>query len=242
MSIFPPIPNELERIEAMMADPEVHELRSRLMSLIVKYKYSYNWTWYGRPIIQLPQDVMATQMLLFALSPDVVVETGIAHGGSLILHASILELLGKGRVIGVDIDIRAHNRAAIEAHPLAKRIQMIQGSSIAPEIVEQVRASVGDAATVLVILDSNHTHDHVLAELDAYSPLVTPGSYLAVFDTIIEDLPRTDFPDRPWGPGNSPKSAVHAFLKRDDRFVIDREFESRLLLTVAPDGFLRRVK
>ncbi len=239
---LPPIPNDGERLQAMMADPEIRELRSRLMSLIVKYKYSYNWTWFGRPIIQLPQDVMAMQMLLFALQPDIIVETGVAHGGSLVLYASLLELMGHGRVVGVDIEIRPHNRAAIEAHPLAKRIQLIEGSSIEPAIVSRVRDEVAGARTVLVVLDSNHTHEHVAAELAAYSSLVTLGSYLVIFDTVIDDLPRSDFPDRSWGPGNSPKSAVHQFLTGNDRFVIDQELESRLLLTVAPDGFLKRVK
>lgn len=176
--------------------------------------YTYNFSWMGRPIIQYPQDIVAMQELIWLTQPDLIIETGIAHGGSLIFSASMLELNaacgGKkdARVLGVDIDIREHNRAAIEAHPLARRIDMIQGSSIAPEIVAQVKEAAKGQESILVILDSNHTHDHVLAELEAYAPLVTPGNYCVVFDTLIEDMPAEFFPDRPWGPGDNPKTAV----------------------------------
>ncbi|MEA3642372.1 MAG: cephalosporin hydroxylase family protein [Lamprobacter sp.] len=218
---------------------------------------SYNFFWQGRPIIQYPQDMMAMQELIWRIKPDLIIETGIAHGGSLIFSASMLALLeycdaveqGKTldptrpqrQVIGLDIDIRAHNRAAIEAHPMASRIQMIQGSSIAPEIIEQVRAAAQGHERILVCLDSNHTHDHVLAELEAYAPLVTPGSYCVVFDTIIEDLPADLFPDRPWGPGDNPKTAVHEYLKTHPEFEIDKQIDHKLLISVAPDGYLRRV-
>ena len=172
-----------------------------------------------------------------------IVETGIAHGGSLIFYASMLELLGcEGRVLGIDIDIRAHNRIEIEKHPMFKRITMIEGSSTDRAVAQQVHDLVGDAKTVLVALDSNHTHDHVLKELKLYSPLVTKGSYLVIFDTVIEDMPDDFFPDRPWGKGNNPKTAVHEFLKTNDRFAIDKDIENKLLITVAPDGYLRCIK
>ena len=220
-------------------------------------KYSYNFSWQGRPIIQYPQDMVAMQELVWSIKPDLIIETGIAHGGSLILSASMLALLdmcdaidsgvmldpkaSRRKVLGIDIDIRAHNRAAIEAHPMASRIQMIEGSSIAPDIVERVMAVASNCKRVLVCLDSNHTHDHVLAELQAYAPLVSVGSYCVVFDTIVEDLPKAMFPDRPWGPGNNPKTAVWEYLKGHPEFEIDRSIQHKLLITVAPDGFLRRV-
>jgi len=219
--------------------------------------YSYNFSWMGRPIIQYPQDMAAMQELIWQVRPDLVIETGIAHGGSLIFSASMLALLDmceaiesggsldpqrSGRkVLGVDIDIRAHNRAAIEDHPMASRIQMIQGSSIAPEVIAQVREIAAGYPRILVCLDSNHTHEHVLAELEAYAPLVSQGSYCVVFDTVIEDMPGDMFPDRPWGPGDNPKTAVWAYLKGHPEFEIDKSIQHKLLITVAPDGYLRRV-
>jgi cephalosporin hydroxylase len=188
------------------------------------------------------------QELIWSIQPDLIIETGIAHGGSLIFSASMLELNAacggpqNAEVLGVDIDIRAHNREAIEAHPMAKRISMIQGSSIAPEVIDQVKTKASGKQRVLVCLDSNHTHDHVLAELQAYAPLTSLGSYCIVFDTIIEDMPADMFPDRPWGPGNNPKTAVWEFLKTHPEFEIDKNIEHKLLITVAPDGYLRRVK
>lgn len=238
--MLPQFPNDPNLLKAMASDPEIRQLHARLFSLMGKYKYAYNWTWYGRPIIQLPQDVMAMQMLILEQKPDLIIETGIAHGGSLVLSASLLELLGEGEVLGIDIDIRAHNRQAIEEHPLARRISMIQGSSIDPEIADRVRARARTAKRVMVCLDSNHTADHVAQELELYAPLVTRGQHLVVFDTIVEDLPASDFPDRPWGPGNSPKTAVRAFLEKNPSFEIDHELEARLLFTVAPDGYLKR--
>lgn len=221
-------------------------------------QYSYNFEWLGRPIIQYPQDVMAMQEIIWEVKPDLIIETGIAHGGSLIFSASMLALLdicdaieqkttvdprySKRRIIGIDIDIRAHNRAAVEAHPMASRIQMIQGSSIAPDTVEQVRKYATNYNTVLVCLDSNHTHEHVLQELKAYAPLVTKGSYCVVFDTIVEDLPKAVFPDRPWEPGNNPKTAVREFLKSHSEFEINDSIDNTLLISVAPQGYLRKIK
>lgn len=220
-------------------------------------KYSYHFSWLGRPVIQYPQDIVAFQEIVWRVRPDVIIETGIAHGGSLVLSASLLALLDlcdaaergelldaaqpKRKVIGVDIDIRPHNRAAIEAHPLAPRIHMIQGSSVDPAIVEEVRRAAHHAGTVLVSLDSNHTHDHVLQELQAYAPMVTKDSYCIVYDTVIEHLPDAMFADRPWSRGDNPMTAVHEYLKGDPRFAIDRTIEHKLLITVAPDGFLKRI-
>jgi cephalosporin hydroxylase len=217
----------------------------------------YNFSWLGRPIIQLPQDIVALQELIWAVQPDLIIETGIARGGSLVLSASMLALLdmcdaieagakidpikSTRCVVGIDIDIRAHNRAAIEAHPMASRIRMVQGSSIDPTIVAQVRAMATGYKRVLVCLDSNHTHEHVLAELDAYAPLVTPGSYCVVFDTVVEDVPKSMFPDRPWGPGNNPKTAAWQWLKSHPEFEIDLSIPDKLQLTVAPDGYLKRI-
>lgn len=221
-------------------------------------KYSYNFQWLGRPIIQYPQDMVAMQELIWAIKPDLIIETGIAHGGSLIFSASMLAMLdiedaivnrlsidpnaSKRKVIGIDIDIREHNRRAIEAHPMSSRIQMIQGSSIAPKVVAQVSAETQRYNTVLVCLDSNHTHDHVLAELEAYAPMTSIGSYCVVFDTVVEDMPKSLFPDRPWGPGDNPKTAVWDYVKRNPGFEIDRSIDHKLLISVAPDGYLKRVK
>jgi cephalosporin hydroxylase len=227
----------------MAADSELAALAHELFLKSAEYKYSYNFSWLGRPIIQYPQDIIATQEIIWQVKPVAIIETGIAHGGSLIFYASMLELLGgDGHVLGIDIDIRAHNRAEIERHPLFKRITMLQGSSIDDQIVRQVYAFARDKQRVLVVLDSNHTHDHVRKELDFYAPLVTKGSYLIVFDTVVEDMPDRFFPDRPWGRGNNPKTAVQAFLAANDRFEVDREIERKLLLTVAPGGYLKCVK
>lgn len=223
----------------------------------MRRRYVYNFDWLGRPIIQTPIDMVAMQELIWEIKPDLIIETGIAHGGSLIMSASMLALLdmcdaiesgaslnpreSKRKVLGIDIDIRAHNRAAIETHPMSSRIQMIQGSSIAPEIVEQVRQMAKGYERILVCLDSNHTHAHVLAELQAYAPLTSFGSYCVVFDTIVEDMPADMFPDRPWGPGDNPKTAVWEYLKTHPEFEIDKSIQHKLLITVAPDGYLKRV-
>lgn len=204
-------------------------------------RYSYNFSWLGRPIIQYPQDMIAIQEIIWEVKPELIIETGIAHGGSLIYYASLLELIGYGEVLGIDIEIRPHNRAAIEAHSMYKRISMLEGSSIAQEIVEQVRKAAESKRT-LVVLDSNHTHEHVLVELEVYAPLVPVGSYCVVMDTVVEDMPEDFFPDRPWGKGNNPKTAVWEFLKTHPEFEIDKSIEHKLLITVAPDGYLKRVR
>jgi cephalosporin hydroxylase len=221
-------------------------------------KYSYNFDWLGRPIIQLPQDMVAVQEIIWQTRPDLIIETGVAHGGSLIQSASLLSLLDMtdairdGRsinpaaserlVVGIDIDIRSHNRKAIEAHPMASRIRLLQGSSISSDIVGQVGEIAAKYNRVMVCLDSNHTHEHVLAELEAYAPLTTAGCYCVVFDTIVEDLPKDLYLDRPWGPGDNPKTAVWQYLKTHSEFEIDKSIQHKLLLTVAPDGYLKRVR
>lgn len=246
-----------QEIEAISKDKGLINATNDWVSRANAQKYSYHFDFLGRPIIQYPQDMVAMQELIWQIRPDLIIETGIAHGGSLIMSASMLALLdlcegiesgaalnprlSQRKVLGVDIDIRAHNRAAIEAHPMASRIQMIQGSSIAPEIVNQVRQVAKSYTRIIVCLDSNHTHDHVLAELDAYAPLTSVGSYCVVFDTIIEDMPADMFPDRPWGPGNNPKTAVWDYLKSHSQFEIDKSIQHKLLITVAPDGYLKRI-
>lgn len=206
-------------------------------------KYSYNFTWMGIPIIQFPQDMVAMQEIIWQVKPDLIIETGVAHGGSLVFSASMLELIGgNGHVLGIDIDIREHNRIEIEKHPMSKRITMIQGSSIDAGTVAQVKEFATGYKNILVFLDSNHTHDHVKNELECYSPFVTQGSYLVVFDTVIEDMPGNFYPDRPWGKGNNPKTAVHEFIRENKDFVIDESIPQKILITVAPDGYLKRVK
>ena len=237
--------NEFEKektvaIENMAKDKNLWSLANDLFLESCKHKYSYNFTWLGRPIIQYPQDMVAMQEIIWEVKPDLIIETGIAHGGSLIFYASILELVGDGgQVLGIDIDIREHNRVEIEKHPMFKRITMIEGSSLDKDIAKQVRDFAKDKKQILVVLDSMHTHDHVLKELKFYSPLVTKGSYLVIFDTIIEDMPEDFFPDRPWGKGNNPKTAVWEFLKNNKCFEIDKMIENKLLITVAPGGYLK---
>jgi len=239
-------------------DSQIRHATSNWFNKSLTVNYSYHFEWLGRPIIQYPQDLAAMQEIIWEVKPDLIIETGIAHGGSLIMSASMLALLdltdaieagttidpskSHRKVLGIDIDIREHNREAILAHPMASRIQMIQGSSISPDIINQVKAIAKDYITILVSLDSNHTHDHALAELIAYAPLVSVGSYCVVFDTVIEDIPSEMSNDRSWGPGNNPKTAVWEYLKTHDEFEIDKSVQNKLLITVAPDGYLKRIK
>jgi cephalosporin hydroxylase len=234
-----------------------------------RYSYAQNFTWLGRPVIQVPQDLYAIQELIWTRRPDLIIETGIAHGGSLVMSASMLALLdycdaaeagvtldpraSRRKVVGLDIDIRAHNRAAIDAHPMRHKIHTIQGSSIAPDVADQVAAHADGYEQVMVFLDSNHTHDHVLEELELYAPYVSKGSYCVVWDTGVENLPDEMCADRPWGKGNNPKTAVWEYMKRLQtpgrkardgealRFEYDRTIEHKLSITAAPDGFLKRV-
>ncbi|MGJ7606396.1 cephalosporin hydroxylase family protein [Variovorax sp. LT1R20] len=237
-----------QRVAANETNLTLKKDAQNLMNSSIRAGYSYNFSWMGRPVIQYPQDLVAMQEIIWRVQPDLIIETGIAHGGSLIFSAAMLELNAAcggpadAKVLGLDIDIRAHNRQAIEAHPMSRRISMIEGSSTAPEVVEQVRQFASGRKSVLVCLDSNHTHAHVLAELEAYAPLATVGSYCVVFDTIVEDLPKEMYPDRPWGPGDNPKTAVHEYLKTHPEFEIDRAVDHKLMISVAPDGYLKRVR
>lgn len=257
------------KISTYKRDKAWQDISNQWVRRALEQRYVYNFSWMGRPIIQLPQDMQIFQEIVWEVQPDLIIETGIAHGGSLVFSASLLALLEYNdaatsggvvdpqqpvrRVLGVDIDIREHNRAAIKAHPMNSRIDMIQGSSVSEDVIQQVRAAAAKAKRVLVCLDSNHTHEHVLQELKLYAPLVSKNSYCIVFDTIVEDMPAELYPDRPWSPGDNPKTAVHAYLKYLDsqkllgldgsplQFKIDYEVEDKLLLTVAPDGFLKRL-
>ena len=245
-----------ERIESYKSDKFFQQLSGSWLAESMARKYVYNFEWLGRPIIQYPQDMVAVQELVWRCRPDLIIETGIAHGGSLILSASLLALLEmfeamekgteldlhnpKKKIIGIDIDIREHNRRAIEAHPLAGRIQMFEGSSIDSKMINQVHDAAGGFKNIMVFLDSMHTHDHVLAELNGYAPLVGSGSYCVVFDTYIENMIPGFFPNRPWDVGNNPMTAVKQWLADNEDFEVDTEMEVKLQVTVAPNGFLRR--
>ncbi|REJ82288.1 MAG: cephalosporin hydroxylase [Bacteroidetes bacterium] len=235
---------EVERSERIKEQESNHELlrtASSFMNASIEAKYSYNFTWMGRPVIQYPQDMIAMQEIIWRTKPDLIIETGIAHGGSLIYYASLLELCGNGEVLGIDIDIREHNRKEIEKHPMFRRIKLIEGSSVSEETLGKVREHTLGKQSIMVVLDSNHTHEHVLKELELYSGFVSKENYLVVFDTIVEDLPADTYNDRPWARGNNPKTAVHEYLKSADDFIIDYEIQNKLLITVAPDGYLKRV-
>lgn len=239
-------------------DRQLAEQAKSFFNNLCEYKYSYFFSFMDRPIIQFPQDMVAMQELIWRVKPDLIIETGIAHGGSLIMNAAMLTMLdvcdaieaggvmdpaaSTRKVLGVDIDIRPHNRRAIEEHPMASRIATIEGSSVDQAIIQQVSEFAGAYDRILVCLDSNHTHDHVLAELEAYAPLTSVGSYCVVFDTVVEDMPASMFPDRPWGPANNPKTAVWDYLKRHQEFEMDKSICEKLVITVAPDGYLKRVR
>ena len=237
-----------ERVASHAKNDRLQESVKNFSNETLRVGYSYNFNWLGRPIIQYPQDMIALQEIIWEVKPDMIIETGIAHGGSLIFSASMLTLLEacgeieNGKVLGIDIDIREHNKKAIETHPMSKKITMFQGSSIDEEMIQKVHEFAKSGKRILVCLDSNHTHDHVLSELKAYASLVSIGSYCCVFDTLIEDMPEGSFPNRPWNKGNNPKTAVWEFLKQNDNFVIDKDIENKLLITVAPDGYLKRIK
>jgi cephalosporin hydroxylase len=237
-----------ERIDANGRNNALLKNAEALMLESLTAQYSYNFSWLGRPIIQYPQDIVAMQELIWAVQPDLIIETGIAHGGSLIFSASMLELNAAcggppdAKVVGVDIDIRSQNRSAIEAHPMFKRIEMIEGSSISSEIIADVHTRAASRRKVLICLDSNHTHEHVLAELNAYAELTSIGSYCVVFDTVVEDVPAHIVTHRPWAPGNNPKTAVREFLRSHSEFEIDKRMNNKLVITVAPDGYLKRLR
>jgi cephalosporin hydroxylase len=245
-----------QEIKEMSEDVELISLSHEWICRANNKKYSYHFEWMGRPIIQYPQDIVAVQELIWKIKPDLIIETGIAHGGSIIFSASMLAQLdmcdaidaevkfdpkkSSRLVIGLDIDIRSHNRKEIENHPMSSRIKMIQGSSVDPTIVEKVKSIAANYEKILVFLDSNHTHEHVLEELKAYAPLVSVGSYCIVFDTIIDDFPRDCISNRPWGAENNPKTALKEYLKSHPEFTIDDRIDSKLLISVAPKGYLLR--
>lgn len=246
-----------ERLQAYGTDAPFAALSRDWLEASMQRQYVYNFDWLGRPIIQYPQDMWAMQELVWRTRPDLIIETGVAHGGSLVLSASLLAMLdmcdaieagttldprqSSRKVLGIDIDIRPHNRDAIEAHPMASRIALVQGSSIDPAVVAQVRDFAKGYQRIMVCLDSMHTHDHVLGELDAYATLVTPGCYCVVFDTFVEDMPPRFFANRPWDVGNNPKTATRQWLQNHAEFAVDTEMERRLQVTVAPHGFLQRL-
>lgn len=243
--------NEIERffgerakdIRAMGADEALRAKSIDWMIHADKYKYTYNFTWMGRPIIKFPNDMIAQQEIVWRTKPDLIIETGIAHGGSIVFSASLLELIGKGQVIGIDIDIRKHNRAEIERHPMAKRITMIEGGSTAPDVFERVKDLARDARSVMVILDSNHSHQHVLDELNLYADLVTVGNYVILPDTFIEFFPKGYYSaDRPWDVGNNPWTAMKQFMANRTDFTHDPEPVSKSMITESFDGYLRRIR
>lgn len=237
---------EAEKRRQAMAMAGDADLARRALEVVVdadRYGYSYQWSWLGLPIIQMPPDIVALQEVIWSTRPQLIVETGVARGGSVILMASLLQLLGEGEVVGVDIEIRPHNRHAVETHPLAHRVRLIEGSSVDSTVVDEVRSLADGVERVMVVLDSNHTHEHVLAELEAYAELVTVGQYLIVADTVVEDIPVQAHRPRPWGPGDNPKTALHAFLAAhpDLGYELDAYLDAKLLLTSSPGGYLRRV-
>ena len=247
----------LQRLDEFSEDARLKTIAHDWVFHSMQQKYLYNFDWLGRPIIQYPEDMVAIQELIWKVKPTLVIETGIAHGGSLVLSASMLAMLdyceaveagstldprkSRRKVVGIDIDIRSHNRLAIEAHPLAGLISMVEGSSVDRHVIDEVHQLAAGHETVMVFMDSNHTHEHVLGELNAYAQLVTKGSYCVVFDTFVEDMPPKYFPDRPWDKGDSPKTAVREYLKSHSEFEIDKSIDNKLLISVAPDGYLLRI-
>ncbi|MGH6792544.1 MAG: cephalosporin hydroxylase family protein [Methyloceanibacter sp.] len=228
--------------EAQSKDAGLREIARRFLIESDKYNYSYQWTWLGLPIIQMPEDIVATQEIIWATKPDVIIETGVAWGGSIILYASLLQLIGKGEVVGIDLNLMDHVRDQIMNYPFSDRITLYKGSSTDPDIVTKVTSHIGPDQSVMVLLDSNHTHQHVLDELRVYAPLVTKGQYLIVSDTIVEDIPVQSHRPRPWGPGNNPKTALMAYLRESSRFASDKYLDSKLLLTYSHGGYIICVK
>lgn len=216
---------------------ELNKLALEIVTKSDKYNYGYQWTWLGLPVIQLPQDIVAIQEIIWETKPDIIIETGIAWGGSVILYASLMQLAGKGSVIGIDLNLMDHVSAQIMSYPFSNRIHLYKGSSIDPALVAQVKRHVEPGRSVMVVLNSNHTHDHVLQELRTYAPLVTKGQFLVVSDTVVEDIPAQTHRQRPWGPGNNPGTALKAYLAETDRFEIHGNTDRKLLMTYCPGGY-----
>lgn len=240
--------DSIKRSKSYQGNKSLQEAWQNFHAQLVKSKYAYNFFWLGVPILQLPQDLHAMQEIIWQVKPDLIIETGIAWGGSVMFSASMLAILEtcgeikKGQVVGIEQNIWPENRKNIMSSPLSNKITMIEGSSVDPLIVKKIKQIAKNKRRVLVCLDSNHTHDHVLAELKAYAPIVTKGSYFIVGDTGVEDLPEGSTKDRPWGKGNNPKTAVWAFLKENKKFKIDKEVESKLIMSGSPDGYLKKIK
>ena len=235
------------RLSGYKSNENLIDASKHMLNMMNWNHYAYNFTWFGRPVIQLPQDTVTFQELIWDVCPDLIIETGVAHGGSIVFSASMLALLEAfdlvhaPKVIGIDISIRATNRAAIESHPASKWITLIEGSSVSPEVVSKVHHIAKKHKKVMLFLDSNHTHDHVLAELQAYAELVTPNSYCIILDTGIEDIdPSAIAPGKPWGKGNSPKSALEAFTLTNSHFEVDTHFQEKAWFMSAQGGILRR--
>lgn len=235
------------RIAAQGKDTNLVTSAEKFLEAGLRTKYIYNFSWLGRPIIQTPQDIVALQEVVFRTKPDVIIDIGIARGGSIVFFASMLELNAlyggneDATVLGIEIDLRYQNRDAIKDSPLSKRIELIDGSSLSPEVISQVAGYISNKKTVMVCLDSLHTHAHVLAELNVYSKFVTSGAYCIVFDTSIEGMDDSLFEDRPWKTGNSPGSAVKEFLSREDDFLIDESINDQLIITMNKNGYLKRI-
>ncbi len=235
------------RIAAQGKDKELASSAEKFLEAGLKTRYIYNFSWLGRPIIQAPQDIVALQEVIFKTKPDVIIDIGIARGGSIVFFASMLEMNAlyganeDAKVLGIEIDLRPHNRNAINDSPLSKRIELIDGSSLSPEVISQVASYIKNKKTVMVCLDSLHTHAHVLAELEIYSKFVTSGAYCIVFDTSIEGMDDSLFEDRPWKTGNSPGSAVKEFLSKENNFVIDESINNQLIVTMNKNGYLKKV-
>lgn len=228
---------------ALGQDTEVFQGSIDHMLQLDPYDYSYLWSWMGAPIIQMPADVMATQEVIWNTQPDIIIETGVARGGSVLFMASLLQLIGKGLVIGVDIDIRAHNRDTIEKHPMSKRVTLIEGPSTSDAVLSQIRAKIPNGAKVMVVLDSDHSRDHVLDECRTYGPLVTPGCYMVVADTMIGHVAEKDSPQnrsKSWFAGNEPLSALNDYLTESDLFDVDPVLNGKLVLSSSPGGYIRR--
>ncbi len=234
-----------ENILALGQDSEAFQRSIEAFLAADRHRFPYLWSWLGIPIIQMPTDIVTLQEIIWDAKPDVIVETGVARGGSVIFLASLLTLIGKGKVVGVDVDIRAHNRASIEQHPMSSRITLIEGSSVAQSTTERVKAEIPAGATVMVVLDSDHSHAHVLAELEAYGPLVTPGQFLVAADTLLGHLTKDQTPlarSHVWHPGNEPLTAVRDFLTSHPEFEVDPLVNGKQLLASSPGGYLKRIR
>ncbi len=234
--------DRLKNAASLEKDQDLQRLALELIEKSDKHFHAYQWTWMGLPIIQSTEDIICAQELVWSVKPDVIIETGIAWGGSIILYASLLQLIGKGKIIGIDVALPQKNIDKIMGYPFSDRIELIQGSSVDEQVVAQAARHIKAGQSVMVMLDSNHTHEHVLKELELYSPYVTKDSYIIVSDTVVEDIPAQSHRSRSWGPGDNPKTAVNSFLKTTDRFILDPYYNAKTLITFDKGGYLKCVK